>query len=127
MAICIANRDQKQANETLSDAVGIALLVGVIFGALTYWLAPSILQAMTGAASASIVEPASTYVQIRFFLALNSCQILLDQLSWPTSSQLNVQLCQNLFDLLAKTCLNYASSSACWLDSEKVCRKLSAI
>lgn len=67
MAISIANRNQAQANETLSDAIGIALMFGAIFGVFTYFAAPSILQAMTGAASASIVEPASTYVQIRYY------------------------------------------------------------
>ena len=45
MALAIANKDQKQANDVLSDAVGIALMFGLFFGAVTYFSAPSMLQA----------------------------------------------------------------------------------
>ena len=65
MAISIAQRNQKQATEILSDAIGIALLLGVAFGVVTYLAAPALLQAMTGAASADLVRPASSYVRIR--------------------------------------------------------------
>lgn len=72
MAIAIANRDQKQATEILSDAIGIALVFGVLFGAATYVLCPSILSAMTGGASSEILAPAISYVQIRFHFATYS-------------------------------------------------------
>lgn len=64
MAIAIANKDQKQAVDILSDAVGIALVCGVLFGAATYFACPSILEAMTGS-SADVLAPAISYVQIR--------------------------------------------------------------
>ena len=65
MAISIANRNQSQANETLSDAIGIALLFGLVFGLITYIVAPSVLQTMTSSTSTQMVEPASIYVRIR--------------------------------------------------------------
>ena len=64
MAVAIANKDQRQAVDILSDAVGIALVFGVLFGAGTYLACPSILKAMTGA-SAEVLGPAISYVQIR--------------------------------------------------------------
>lgn len=64
MAIAIANRNQKQAVDILSDAVGIALVLGVLFGVATYLACPSILEAMTGSSS-DVLGPAISYVQIR--------------------------------------------------------------
>ncbi len=80
MAIAIANKDQKQAREILSDAIGISLLFGLVFGVATYFTCPAILKAMTGSASSEMLAPAISYVQIRcqcpskFVLAmLSSC------------------------------------------------------
>lgn len=64
MAIAIANRNQNQAVDILSDAVGIALVLGVLFGVGTYLACPSILRAMTGSSS-DVLGPAISYVQIR--------------------------------------------------------------
>lgn len=66
MAIAIANRDRQQATEILSDAIGIALVFGVLFGLATHLLCPSILAAMTGASSPDVLAPAISYVRIRF-------------------------------------------------------------
>lgn len=65
LAIAIANKDQGQATDILSDAIGIALVFGVLFGVATYLACPSILRAMTGAASTDLLGPAITYVKIR--------------------------------------------------------------
>jgi Na+-driven multidrug efflux pump len=65
MAIAIANRNQNQAVDILSDAVGIALVLGVLFGVGTYLACPSILRAMTGSSS-DVLGPAISYVQIRY-------------------------------------------------------------
>ena len=70
MAIAIANKDQKQATEILSDAIGIAIAFGLVFGIATYALCPTILKAMTGAASTDVLAPAITYVKIRSLLGL---------------------------------------------------------
>lgn len=65
MAIAIANKDKEQAREILSDAIGISLLFGLVFGVATYLSCPAILKAMTGSASPDMLAPAISYVQIR--------------------------------------------------------------
>ena len=65
MAIAIASKDQRQATDILSDAIGISLVFGVLFGVATYLACPSILKAMTGSASTEMLGPAITYVKIR--------------------------------------------------------------
>ena len=64
MAVAIANKDQRQAVDILSDAVGIALVFGVLFGAGTYPGCPPLLQAMEGA-SAEVLGPPLSYLPAR--------------------------------------------------------------
>ena len=82
MAIAIANRDQRQATEILSDAIGISLSFGLLFGAATFLICPSILGAMTGTASTEVLSPAIDYVRIRQASAIVKKFILLAGYLW---------------------------------------------
>ncbi|KAK9906444.1 hypothetical protein WJX75_001914 [Coccomyxa subellipsoidea] len=65
LAISFARRDKAQASAILSDALVIALGLGVALAVAMYFYAPPALQSIAGQASAAVVEPAVTYVRIR--------------------------------------------------------------
>lgn len=66
LAISFARRHKKAAEETLSDAVAIALFLGVSLGLGLYFLAPLVLQKIAGDSSAAVVGPALKYINIRY-------------------------------------------------------------
>lgn len=66
LAISFARRDKAQASAILSDALVIALALGVALAVAMYFYSPPALQRIAGQASAAVVEPAVTYVRIRW-------------------------------------------------------------
>jgi Na+-driven multidrug efflux pump len=74
LAISFARRDKAQASAILSDALVIALGLGVALAVAMYFYAPPALQSIAGQASAAVVEPAVTYVRIRYAIYLHQYQ-----------------------------------------------------
>ena len=66
LAISFARKDKELAGHILSDALAIAAVLGVLLAAGMYAAAPAYLQRLAGQASAAVVEPAVTYVRIRW-------------------------------------------------------------
>ncbi|KAK9842099.1 hypothetical protein WJX81_008345 [Elliptochloris bilobata] len=65
LAISFARRNRAAAGDVLSDALGIACVLGCVLAATLYAAAPTALSAIAGEASRDVIAPALSYVRIR--------------------------------------------------------------
>ena len=65
LAVSFARRDRAAAGAVLSDALGIAIVLGCALAAALYVAAPAALAAIAGEASRAVIAPALSYVRIR--------------------------------------------------------------
>ena len=65
LAVSFARRDRAAASAVLSDALGIAVVLGCGLAAALYAAAPAALAAIAGEASRDVIAPALSYVRIR--------------------------------------------------------------
>ena len=65
LAVSFARRDRAAASAVLSDALGIAVVLGCALAAALYVAAPAALAAIAGEASREVIAPALSYVRIR--------------------------------------------------------------
>lgn len=65
LAVSFARRDRAAASAVLSDALGIAVVLGCGLAAALYVAAPAALAAIAGEASREVIAPALSYVRIR--------------------------------------------------------------
>lgn len=66
LALSFARQDREAAGAVLSDALGIAAVLGCALAAVLYVAAPAVLAAIAGQASREVIAPALSYVRIRF-------------------------------------------------------------
>lgn len=67
LAVSFARQDREAAGAVLSDALGIACVLGCALAVLLYAGAPAALSAIAGEASREVIAPALSYVRIRCF------------------------------------------------------------
>jgi Na+-driven multidrug efflux pump len=65
LALSLARRDRPQIGSTLSDAIVISCMMGVVVAVTLYAAAPAVLTQMAGSSAAAIVPPAVEYVRWR--------------------------------------------------------------
>jgi hypothetical protein len=76
LAVSFARNDTAAASGVLSDALGIAFILGTVLAVALYVAAPAALSAIAGSASREVIAPALSYVRIRCALHCKPSAIL---------------------------------------------------